>query len=57
MHLVCTHYEIDILSVAVYMKTLRLKEGESFFFLPRPAACGILVPQPGMAPGLPAVEA
>ena len=32
MHLVCTHYEIDILSVAVYVKTLRLKEGESFFF-------------------------
>ena len=28
-----------------------------FFFLPRPAACGILVPRPGIEPAPPAVEA
>ena len=41
----------------MYPHILVIFKNSFLFFWPRPAACGILVPQPGIEPALPAVEA
>ena len=37
-------------------QVISLKGTSTFFFLPHHVACGILVPQPGIEPGPPALE-